>query len=200
MSIPKSLPFQTPQDEPYFHSLNEDWYGRPLASTPSFRIIVGPDFLELAFSAKREPFSAPASNQGDFHEGLWEYDCAELFLTNPDNGHYLELHLAPNGAWWSCYFEEERVQHDIENRPLPGVLTESLEGIAQWETRLRVPLASLPPELAFDLAKTRGNVSFCLGSEPRQTYASWARLPGDQPDYHQPSSFLPLERCQAKQG
>jgi len=198
MSPASTLPIQLAGDPPVFTQMKTDWQGRPVAGNPSFRVVIGADRIEFLFATRREPYSAPGSVPGAFHEGLWEYDCAELYLVNPENRHYLELNLAPNGAWWSCFFDEIRVQADIENQALPNVLAEGLEGVSHWEARLIVPIESLPSALEFSRQRTHANVAACLGSEPRQTFVSWATLPGQRPDYHQPAAFLPMRRVPSR--
>lgn len=191
---PDSLPFQSADDKPRFRAIDRDWFGAELTCQPSFRIVIGPESLSLLAIVRKSPISTPGASAGSFYEGLWENDVAELFLLNPDNGHYLELHAAPNGAWWSCLFEEPRVRAEVCNDPLPGGFGEGLEGVNHWEAKVTVPLAGLPAALAFDPARTLGNVCFCLGSEPHQVYATHAFLGTGRPNFHQPQFWLPLKR------
>lgn len=193
MAQPSHLPVQAPTDRPRFHTLATDWNGVPLDAQPSFRIIFSPgESIELLVTARKPPTSLIGSRAGEFKEGLWQHDCAELFLANLETGHYIEFNLAPNGAWWSCLFEAPRCHALVENLPLPGVTTEALEGIAHWEARLRIPLAALPETIGIDLAKWRGNATFCLGNAPRQKFATFAIPASGQPDFHRPQDWLPL--------
>jgi hypothetical protein len=196
-AAPAALPFQSPVANPRFTLIRRDWFGEPLEETPAFRLVLDKDALSLLATARKVPYSAPLAGPGTFYEGLWEHDVAELFLVNPDNGFYWELHVAPSGAWWSCLFDEPRVRAEVSNDPPDGVETDSLEGVKHWETRITVPLASLPAALAFNPARTRGNVCFCLGSAPRQRYASFAAPVPGEPDFHLPDQWLPLRRQRA---
>lgn len=192
-SSPDFLPVQLPDASPYFQRLENDWFGALLESRPSFRVVLHPgEAIEYRVTARKQPISAVGSQPGEFHEGLWQHDCAELWLANPSTGHYIEFNLAPNGAWWSCLFEAPRINALVENLPLPGVIAEGLEGIAHWEASLRVPLSSLPEQIGQNPSLWTGNVTFCLGSAPKQKFTSFARLGEGNPDYHRPAKWLPL--------
>ena len=193
MDKPSRLPVQAPTDRPRFHTITTDWSGTHLEAQPSFRVVLAPgQFIELLVTARKTPSSMIGSKSGEFHEGLWQHDCAELFLANPETDHYIEFNLAPNGAWWSCLFEAPRRRALLENLPLAGVTTEALEGIAHWEARLRVPLATLPEVIGSDPKKWRANATFCLGNDPRQKFATFAAPAPGQPDFHRPQDWLPL--------
>lgn len=197
MAQPSHLPAQSPDAPPRFTTIATDWHGAALEAQPSFRIVVDPGTpgggqLEFLATARKSPSSAIGSQAGEFHEGLWQHDCAELFLLQPATGHYMEFNLSPNGAWWSCLFEAPRRQALIENLPLPGVFAEGLEGIAHWEARLRIPLASLPESIGSDPRQWLGNATFCLGNAPRQKFATFAHPAAGLPDFHRPQDWLPL--------
>lgn len=194
MDTPSHLPAQSPEEPPRFNVIGSDWQGVPLEAQPAFRLVVDPvgGHLELLATARKGPSTAIGSEAGEFHEGLWQHDCAELFLLHPGTGHYMEFNLAPNGGWWSCLFEAPRRQAMIENLPLPGVFAEGLEGIAHWEARLRIPLASLPESIGSDPMVWRGNATFCLGNAPRQKFATFAAPAPGLPDFHRPQDWLPL--------
>ena len=192
-ATPDFLPLHDPQSPPVVHTIAKDWFGTTLEAKPSFRLLLHPgEAIEFIATAAKSPVSAMDSSPGEFSEGLWQHDCAELFLANPATGHYLEVNLAPNGAWWTCLFETPRLRAMVENLPLDGVIAEGIEGVAQWEARLRIPLIALPAEIGSDLHVLRGNVTFCLGSAPRQLYATYAAPPEGNPDYHRPDRWLPL--------
>lgn len=190
---PVHLQLQNPQSPPQFETIAADWFGAAIAAAPAFRLVLIPgEAIELHARANKHPVSAMDSTAGEFCEGLWQHDCAELFLANPATGHYIEFNIAPNGAWWSCLLESPRLRARIENLPLDGVVSEGIEGVARWETKLHVPLAALPPEIGTDIHALRGNVTFCLGSAPRQIYVTYADLGTGTPDFHQPARWLPV--------
>jgi hypothetical protein len=123
----------------------------------------------LTFNAEvnRSPFIAPCDclEEGSFVEGLWEGDCAELFLCNPSTGYYIELNLSSRGSWWYCPFSAPhiRVKGIKENEiPLNGVISSFVNHIDSWSASLVLPLSSLPLELQLSPDLTTGNVCFCL--------------------------------------
>lgn len=193
MEKPFHLPVQAPLDRARFNILATDWYGTALDAKPAFRIVIEPGLsIELIATARKSPSSLIGSVAGQFHEGLWQHDCAELFLLNPGNGHYLEFNIGPNGAWWSCLFEAPRCHALMENLALPGVTGEGVEGIAHWEARLRVPMTAIPEIIGSDPSRWQGNATFCLGNDPRQKFATFAPPASEQPDFHRPRDWLPL--------
>ena len=132
-----------------------------------------------------------AADRGGYTEGLWDGDCAELFLVNPVNGAYLEFNLSPKGGWWCCEFTGPRVRAAGAPKALAGVTATGSVTADRWEAELRIPVASLPAALDFDPEVTRGNVTFCLGASP-QRYFTHADLGGGNPDFHRPGRWIPL--------
>lgn len=171
-------------------SLDHDWYGQPVSGAPQWRLALEGSDLLLRGRAQSQPVRVPGDSPGRFMEGLWEGDLVEVFLLNPDTGYYLELNLAPGGAWWSCGHTGPRIRVAGGAKPLDGGRTRIVAGDQGWDATLRVPLASLPPDLAFDPEKTRGNLTFCLGRPPQ--YLSVADLGGGTPDFHRPERWIPV--------
>ena len=200
---PSVLPIQSPEAAPRFTALTRDWFHEVEPASPAFRIVLSATALEFYITARKKPNCLPWGRAGEFCEGLWQHDCGELFLGNPANGYYLEINLAPNGAWWTCLFEEPRMSALVENLPLDGVASEGLEGVAHWEARIRIPLQVLPPQLGDFTAPQRGghqalvstmvgNVCFSLGNAPKQRFLSFATPAPGNPDFHLPSQWLPF--------
>ena len=75
----------------------------------------------LAFSAGMKPSREDLDwrGQSEFAAGLWRRNVVECFLGNPENGHYLEIHLAPNSQWWACLFTAVRCAPAPAGHPLP---------------------------------------------------------------------------------
>ena len=172
------------------HLIERDWHGEPVPGSPRWSLALEGSDLVLRGEVDTAPVRVAEDREGRFLEGLWEGDVVEAFLLNPATGYYLELNLAPGGAWWACGHTAPRVRAASGGSPMGGVRASALAVDQGWSAVLRIPLASLPPELAFDPATTRGNVTFCLG-RPRR-YLTVAELGGGTPDFHRPERWVPL--------
>lgn len=171
-------------------TIDRDWFGAPAAARPHFELGLEAGHIVLRGRAAKSPLVVPGDT-GGYAEGLWNGDCAELFLVNPDTGYYIEFNLSPKGGWWCCEFTAPRVRAPGAPRALTGVATTATPSDSSWDSTIRIPVASLPPELAFDPAKTKGNVTFCLGDSP-QLYLTHADLGGGTPDFHLPARWVNL--------
>ena len=168
--------------------LTYDWYGQAL--NPPLGFAVAADSTSLWFVATREATAIcrPGSEPGTFTEGLWGWDVSELFLADPASDAYLEFNLAANGAWWAAKFSAPRLlaraQPDFQS-----AVTSHWEEISGggWCAAIRVPLDFLGSGIGFG-AQTTANATAILNS-PHQTFHSAAKLPGAEPDFHQPSAF-----------
>ncbi|GHC54759.1 hypothetical protein [Roseibacillus persicicus] len=169
---------------PQAETIDSDWYGKALSPPASYCLQHGPEGFRLTASRQAPALSAPQSSPGEFVPELWRYDVAEIFFLEP-SGRYLEINLAPNGAWWARWFGKVR-QAESEQPDFQEVVTESKLGADSWEASIL-----LPDSLFSDIGGLRFNVTFILNS-PRQTFHSLAKLPGAEPDFHQPDHFLPL--------
>jgi hypothetical protein len=174
-------------------TIDIDWFGVPAPDGRRWKLRVAEGHLLFQAAAVGQPTCTTAGAAGAFVAGLWEGDVAEMFLANPKTGYYLEYNLAPGGAWWCCAFDAPRRR--VASLPAPplGVCGSAANegGTDAWESTLTIPLASLPSELEFDPASTRGNITFCLGRPQR--FFTLADLGGGQPDFHRPSRWLPLD-------
>ncbi len=171
-------------------TLDTDWYGATVAGDPRWALAIEGVDLVLRGAAMVKPTRVPMDAPGRFVEGLWDGDLVEVFLLNPATGYYLELNLAPRGGWWACGHTAPRVRVPQGAQLLDGGRTRMVASDDRWDSILRVPLASLPAELAFDPAVTRGNVTMCLGNP--QQYLTVADLGGGNPDFHRPEHWLPM--------
>lgn len=170
--------------------LERDWYGAPVPGSPRWSLALEGADLVLRGEVDALPVRVAGDQEGRFLEGLWEGDVVEAFLLNPATGYYLEINLAPGGAWWACGHKAPRVRAKSAGSLLEGVRAQVLPKEHGWSAALRLPVANLPPELAFHPAITRGNVAFCLG-RPRR-YLSVADLGGGTPDFHRPGRWMAL--------
>lgn len=167
-----------------------DWFGSVLAPPANFHLSM--DEKEVFFRVSRTSPSTPhpLARPGQFFEGLWEYDVAEIFFADKVTGRYLEINLAPHGAWWACWHSDVRRREIVPApaTPFEEVIADGEVSSQGWQASLRLPLDLLPP-----IGGLRFNISFILNS-PQQTFHSLANLAGDRPDFHQPELFLPFVR------
>ncbi len=122
-----------------------------------------------------------------YHEGLWEYDVAEWFIVDPATGRYIELNLAPTGAWWMMVFNALRQRTEQSMPDLKRISAGSVLEDDSWSAFLEIPVAVLQEVLGSVALKH--NVCFILGHNPRE-YLSWTRLDSKHPDFHRPVDFL----------
>ncbi|MFD2257717.1 hypothetical protein ACFSSA_13635 [Luteolibacter algae] len=178
-------------DLPLF-GLSSDWFGKPLDPPQGFALAM--DSEQLWFIATRQSAAQtrPDAIPGAFVYGLWEYDVAELFIARPDSGEYLEFNLAANGAWWASKFSAIRMP--AQNQPdFTGIITSyhQEDPSDSWLAALAIPLSFLKEAIGFG-EESRINASFILGT-PKRTFHSVNRLPGEQPDFHQPMAFSKVD-------
>ncbi len=168
-----------------------DWFGERVKNSVGFVVGVDPDRLFLGAKVDASPWLDPATSQGQFVEGLWNKDVVEIFLASSDSPIYQEVNLAPNGAWWSCFFSKYR-KRDAGGFKMPqDVKTHSVIGSAQWEAAISIPLNqfSLPVELE---GGTKANVTFVVGKAKRQ-YLTWSSIQQRDPDFHRAEDFEDVE-------
>ncbi|MBG7608582.1 MAG: hypothetical protein IZT59_11225 [Verrucomicrobia bacterium] len=168
--------------------ITSDWFGKTL--TPPLAFSLASDSKHLWFIATRQaPASVlPDAIPGRFTPDLWKHDVAELFIADPKGKSYLEFNLAPNGAWWAAKFSSQRqlseVQPDFEcHMKAYADATDP----TTWVAALSIPLEFLGEHICFGMGSPI-NTTFILNS-PAQTFHTAAKLPGEKPDFHQPSEF-----------
>ena len=164
----------------------KDWYGEPLQIPVGFSFAIDEKSLWFIASHRQPASLHPDARPGRFQPELWKYDVAEFFLTNPENGRYLEFNLAPNGAWWAAEFSGPR--EGMGEAPLQGVSTYSeLAANGAWIAAAKLELTMLRERFAFS-PDSRLNATFILES-PAQRFISVADLGKGEPDFHQPELF-----------
>ena len=168
--------------------ISSDWMEKPLA--PPLAFSVATDLENLWFIATRQ---APASIHpdavpGEFTPGLWKHDVAELFIADIGGKSYLEFNLAPNGAWWAAKFSSQRQLCDDQPDFQTHIKTYT-DGTDpnSWITAISIPLGFLRDHISFEL-DSPANATFILNS-PEQTFHTAVKLPGSEPNFHQPSAF-----------
>ncbi|MEM9236960.1 MAG: hypothetical protein AAGB14_09285 [Verrucomicrobiota bacterium] len=188
----KVFAFENPIDWESFDflldELSTDWSGNPVVPSAKFGLARDPERFWFVASHQEQALFHPQARAGHFQPELWQWDVAELFLADPASGRYLELNLAPNGAWWSCEFTAPRERAREQNEPFPGVETFAKPfPDGGWKAALTIPLKPLRERLAFG-DETAANVTFILRS-PKQQFLSATKLGDGDPDFHRPEQF-----------
>jgi len=168
--------------------ISRDWHGTALNPPAGFALAVDGRYLWFVAHHRSPAELHPMAMPGGFLAGLWEHDCAELFLADPVSGRYFEFNLAPNGAWWSCEHTAPRVRAEETDIAMPEVATfAEMSADGAWLAAMAIPLDLLRARLDFG-PRSRANVAFMLGG-PQRIHASAADLGGGTPDYHRPGRF-----------
>lgn len=130
--------------------------------------------VQAPFYGDPAPPDAPVGTT----DKLWEHEVVELFILGSD-GHYTEIELSPSGHHLVLMLDGVR-------SPVATGLPMAFEvqvADGRWAGTARLDAAYLPP------APWRINATAIHGSGSERTYLSWVPLPGDEPDFHQPSVF-----------
>lgn len=166
-------------------------FAGPTSKNGSFSLAAGDHGIRLEFRSS-EP-TLCSSEQG-FVEGLWRFDCGELFLLQPTTGKYLEINLAPNGAWWSCVFSGVRVR---DGETLSPQLEHITADYSENGWRASFDLSWREIERCLGSAENLlGNVTLILGgcpdaNPPLENLHSIAKL--GAVDFHRPHEWLALK-------
>lgn len=171
--------------------IDRDLEGKPVSPVPTY--VLAMDAARLWFVAGHRQAASlhPQARPGVFQAELWKYDTAELFIADPSTGRYLEINMAPNGAWWTCEFIAPRVRADEVDIAMPEVATYAdLAPDGSWIAAMAIPLDLLRARLNFGQSTT-ANVTMILNS-PTQQFLSAADLKGVV-DFHQPQHFPQIE-------
>ncbi len=184
--------------------LDRDWRG-DAAPTPVRTLLVLDDThlhvgAWVAGSARVYGEAVP----GRFRAGLWQRDVVELFLSDLEGDGYREYHLSPGGEWWMGCFSGPRVEAAAWSASPPEAKLRIERDSSGWSGLLSLPAPLLPPGFLeavrrgrpVDGARTgspllRGNLTAIVGDPT--SWLSLVPLPGDRPDFHQPSRFPVIE-------
>lgn len=171
--------------------LTQDWFEKPLNPPLAFSVALDPEKFWFVASRTAPHHSHPDSAPNVFLAELWKYDVAELFLGNPATGEYIELNLAPNGAWWAAKFSAPRILCKEQPKFSDYIKTyQHAESNNSWTAAMNIQLSFLLSEIGLNKAST-ANAAAILNS-PQQTFHSAHKLPGTEPNFHQPEHFPPL--------
>ncbi|MFY7818173.1 MAG: hypothetical protein ACOVRB_07390 [Akkermansiaceae bacterium] len=182
--------------------VQRDWFGSALKSPMMFSLAEDGQRLWFVAAGKSPSHIHPQARPGAFVAELWRYDCAELFLADPASGRYFEFNLAANGAWWNAEFVAPRRRAESIDIAFPEVATfAELSPDGGWMSAIAIPLDLLRARLGW-ADSSLINVTFIVNS-PKQQFLTTTRLPGEEPDFHQPAHFSsfhyhPLEEASAQ--
>lgn len=158
------------------------WDGAPLP--PDERAVVQldarPDGLLVRGLAPWAGDPPPTTPPGPT-PGLWEHEVLELFLVG-DDGRYLEVELGPHGHHLVLQLADVR-------RPAASELPLSLRVArvgAYWLVEAHLPRFWLPRSVV------RANAFHIHGPRGARAYRAATPLPGERPDFHQPTRFAPV--------
>lgn len=174
--------FELPENQ-----IEYDWFGERVKNPVAFVVAVDPDRMYLGAKVEANPWYDPTHTLGQYVEGLWNKDCAELFLSSSTSPVYQEFNLGPTGAWWSHSFSKYRKRDSSGFKVPQGVTTFSQIGSASWRAALSIPLNQFSVPLDLE-DTTRANVSFVVGKAKRQ-YLTWANIQQREPDFHRAEDF-----------
>ena len=162
-----------------FQHFETDWDGVELDFTAGFRILAGTDFVRFEARSDLESKIQIGENFGNFIEGLWESDVAEIFVREPNSTRYQEWNLSPAGDWWTCGLLDERERDSsfvAPNHVRTSAKTLNNQG---WEAVL---FFARP---RFDLELSRINVTMILeDSSGIRRFLSCCPEAEKKPDFH----------------
>jgi len=152
----------------------------------SWSVALDPEALWFVCSLPGGHVCTRLGTKGEFVEGLWEEDVAELFIKTAD-GRYQEFNIGPSGAWWSMTLSGYRTRSVSPQRPeLLAVATDV--GSDRWE----VVAAFARNALDVELAPTSSVRVSGMWYRPEPCFLSSSPVPDVAPDYHHGACFEPV--------
>ena len=176
------------ESEGPLQDIPSDWFGRPPRHRASYRLWLNKDILGFRFVAEKSAQCDMALRPGDFVEGLWEQDVAELFLMGPD-GRYQELNLSPRGAWWCALFSGYRQRQNAFQAP--SVQTRAGSETGRWWAELYLNVRDIPVLGEGGWQTARLHVASILNPDAPE-YLCSGHHAGGEPDFHSAGNFQEL--------
>ena len=113
---------------------------------------------------------------------LWEHEVVEVFIFGA-NGQYTEIELAPSGHY--LVLQLNGIRNPVRSK-LPISYVTTIHA-TRWEGSAHIPKNLLPA------GPHRINATAIHGEGDDRIHLSWMPLPGDAPDFHQPSQSQPVQ-------
>jgi hypothetical protein len=173
-------------------SFDSSFAGPPKVNA-SYRLESQTKGLQITFLVSGDALCHPEVLPNDFFEGLWKFDCGELWLYSAETGRYLEFNLAPNGAWWSMVFESPRVR--AKGCGSPKCITSGTIQEGFWQATLFVSFEEIERCLGA-CSGWSGNVTLVIGGCPDNEVPLenlHTIVPLKAVDFHRPQDWVPLE-------
>ena len=185
-------------DESYpMQWLSHDWSGAAVEPPVEFALFIEEQCLVLRVRRETSCCLNPATRCGQCVQGLWLYDTAELFVRGATNDSpYLELNLAPNGAWWACAFTAPRAPHTQFHAAALGVQTAAECTAARWQAELRLPIAALHEYGWRHMADLHMSVCAILRTPDATRRFMSTCMVGEKPEFHCPHDWPAAEVAQ----
>lgn len=169
-----------------FQSVAMGWNGQALPQPLQWAIVRDPKWFWFVASLSGGTEYDPQHSSGDFIEGLWERDVAEIFIKE-SSGRYQEFNVSPGGAWWTVVLSSYRTRETtIPELREPVIRAELGEG--QWRVVLGVELSCLAVELSESSTVHVSGISH----KPQRVFISSCPVSGVEPDFHHPKAFMPV--------
>lgn len=166
----------------------------PAVKRVEYSLLATPQEIVVAYRSHEPTY---LSDSRGFCEGLWKFDCGELFLLQPSTGRYLEINLAPNGAWWSCVFSGVR-ERDGATEPPRIEVSESEWSPIGWKASFVLPMSEVVRCLGSS-DNIFGNITAILGGCPDKDVPLenlHTIAPLEAVDFHRPHEWVPLEQLE----
>lgn len=168
-------------------TVSRDWNGLPLNGTVNWFLAVDPKswYFGLISTCGSPVFDASFRN-GEFREGLWFNDVAELFVLDCVTGAYSEWNLGPQGGWWAANFDSYRKRSTRQVLYSTAIRTYSCIDSTGWKAALGGPNETFPA-----VGKNQKLHFSAIVGSPEQRFLTSAPSPTGEPDFHKPSNFAP---------
>lgn len=169
-------------------TLGSDWFGAPVGGTCSWHYVLDPKRWYFGFSSEcSPPLYDRAFNKGDFIEGLWMLDVAEVFIMKPDTGNYTEWNVGPQGAWWRSSFQAYR-QRNSTAEVTPSIETYSSISHDRWTVGLACDRIVEEGLTESDLVHFSAIIK-----SPSQQFMSSGLASRGEPDFHNAAMFRKVD-------
>ena len=162
------------------------WDGECLPYPLQWLIVRDPRKLWFVVSAPGGSAFERHHSAGDFVEGLWERDVAELFIKE-SSGRYQEFNVSPGGAWWTVVLSSYRTR-EAKQPEMPDPIIRAQVGEGRWRALLGVDLSSL----AVDLSESSSLHVSGITQKPQRLFLSSRPVASVEPDFHHPGAFVPV--------
>lgn len=185
-------------------TINKTWDGKPPTS-PSYEVKFSLSAqngdMQIVIDAPYHNDPPPPFPAGKI-EGLHMYEVVEIFISgfpynsDPSETPYLEIQIGPHGHYFLAFFMRE-ADWDGQDTSLDFVsapIVDIMHTTRRWHATLSVPSYYLPePNCGENYSvEWRANVCAIHNVDGEKEYLSCARLTGNEVDFHQLGSFIPI--------